>query len=203
MEKIKIDRPVIVEGKYDKIKLSSILDAQIITTEGFGIFNSEEKLDYIKRIAQAKGIIVATDSDGAGLVIRNLFKSVLPPDKIINVYIPPVKGKEKRKAAPSKEGLLGLEGIDADHLRAVFRPFEATAENWVAGKAVTKQDFMRDGLCGGAESAAMRKKVMDKLELPHNMSSNALLSAINLLMDYEGYKKMISVIGVEDKIEKQ
>ncbi len=203
MEKIKIDRPVIVEGKYDKIKLSSILDAQIITTEGFGIFNSDEKLDYIKRIAQPCGIIVATDSDGAGLVIRNLFKSVLPSDKIINVYIPPIKGKEKRKVAPSREGLLGLEGIDADRLREVFRPFEDKAEKDTAKKLVTKQDFMNDGLSGSTNSATRRLQVIDRLKLPRNMSSNALLSAINLLMDYDSYKAMISEIGDEDKIEKQ
>ncbi len=190
MNKIKIDMPVIVEGKYDLIKLDSIIDADIITTNGFGIFKDKEKGGYIKKLAEKKGVIVLTDSDGAGLVIRNHLKSVLPKEKIFNVYPPQIEGKEKRKTAPSKEGLLGVEGIDAQTLRQLFLPFssETTDENT---QKVTKLDFYLDGLSGKPQSEEKRKKLQRMIGVPCNISSNALLDAINHLYSYEEYKELI------------
>ncbi|MBO5217934.1 MAG: DUF4093 domain-containing protein, partial [Clostridia bacterium] len=127
-EKLKIDIPIAVEGKYDKIKIASIADAQIVVTDGFGVFASDEKAALIRRLAEPRGIIVLTDSDGAGLVIRNYFNSILKKEKIFHLYIPQVAGKERRKKMPSKAGTLGVEGIDADYLRGLLEPFAAGAD---------------------------------------------------------------------------
>ena len=190
IDKIKLNIPIAVEGKYDKIKLSSIADAQIITTEGFGVFASKEKAALIRRIAEPRGIIVLTDSDGAGLVIRNYFNSILPKEKLFHIYIPKIEGKEKRKKSPSKEGTLGVEGIDAGLLRTLLAPF-AAEEPTVRGREVTKSDFFADGLSGGDGSAERRRKLCERLALPDNMSANALLAAVNLLCDYDKYKEMV------------
>lgn len=189
-EKLKIPIPIAVEGKYDKIKLSSIIDGQIITTDGFGVFASEEKKQLIRRLAEPCGIIVLTDSDGAGLVIRNYFRSILPKDKLIHLYTPQIAGKERRKKAPSKAGFLGVEGLEADVLRKLFEPFAAdTAPSF--DKEVTKSDFFADRLSGGEGSAERRKRLCKLLELPDNMSANALLAAINMLCGFEKYKELI------------
>lgn len=190
IDKIKLNIPIAVEGKYDKIKLSSIADAQIITTEGFGVFASKEKAALIRRIAEPRGIIVLTDSDGAGLVIRNYFNSILPKEKLFHIYIPKIEGKEKRKKSPSKEGTLGVEGIDADLLRKLLLPFAAD-EPTTRGREVTKTDFFADGLSGGDGSAERRRRLCERLALPDNMSANALLAAVNLLCDYDKYKEMV------------
>jgi len=192
MLKIKLDRPVIVEGKYDKIKLSSIIDANIIDTDGFGIFKENEKKSLIRRVAEKNGVIVLTDSDGAGLVIRNYINSILPKDKISHLYIPEIKGKERRKKTVSKEGLLGVEGINADMLRQIFSPFVlGSSDEKSERKAVTKYDMYEDGLFGNEMSAKKRKDLLLKLGLPSNLSSNALLEAINMLYTYEEYKDMV------------
>lgn len=188
-EKIKVSLPVIVEGKYDKIKLASVLDANIITTDGFGIFNNKEKLALIRRLARtgdaaphnAAGIIVATDSDGAGLIIRNFFRGALPAHLVHHVYIPAIKGKERRKSAPSKEGLLGVEGMDADLLRAAFEPYRTDREPPAISRTLTKTDFYTLGLSGGDGSAEARLNLCKALALPLNMSANALLAAVNML----------------------
>lgn len=190
IDKIKLNIPIAVEGKYDKIKLSSIADAQIITTEGFGVFASKEKAALIRRIAEPRGIIVLTDSDGAGLVIRNYFNSILPKEKLFHIYIPKIEGKEKRKKSPSKEGTLGVEGIDADLLRKLLLPFAAD-EPTTRGREVTKTDFFADGLSGTDGSAERRRRLCERLALPDNMSANALLAAVNLLCDYDKYKEMV------------
>ncbi len=190
MNKIKIDIPVIVEGKYDLIKLKSIIDANIITTNGFGIFKDKEKDDYIKKLAAKKGIIVLTDSDGAGLVIRNYLKSILPKEKIFNIYPPQIEGKEKRKTMPSKEGFLGVEGIDAQMLRQLFLPV-SSPEITEDTKKVTKLDLYLDGLSGGDKSEEKRNELKKRIGVPNNISSNALLDAINHLYSYEEYKKLI------------
>lgn len=189
-EKLKIPIPIAVEGKYDKIKLSSIIDGQIITTDGFGVFASEEKKQLIRRLAEPHGIIVLTDSDGAGLVIRNYFRSILPKNKLIHLYSPQIEGKERRKKAPSKAGLLGVEGLEADTLRKLFEPFAADFTP-IAGGEVTKADFFADNLSGGEGSAERRKRLCRLLELPDNMSANALLAAINMLCGFEKYKELI------------
>ena len=191
MEKLKISIPIAVEGKYDKIKLSSIIDGQIITTDGFGVFASDEKKMLIRRIAEPRGIIVLTDSDGAGLVIRNYFRSILPKDKLINLYTPQVEGKEKRKKVPSKAGFLGVEGIEAEVLRKLFEPYAGDPTERSAGEEVTKADFYADNLSGGEGSADRRKRLCRLLDLPDNMSANALLAAVNLLCGAEKYKELL------------
>lgn len=194
-EKLKIIKPIIVEGKYDKIRLLSVVDADVITTDGFGIFNSDEKDKMIRRIAEKNGIIVLTDSDGGGLVIRNHFASILPKDKVSHVYIPEIKGKEKRKPKASKEGLLGVEGIDCEKLRDVLEPFsEKNAESVKSGKKITKTNLFSDGISGGTGSAEKRKKLCAKAGLPTNISSNAMLDALNMLYTYDEYKELIKDI---------
>lgn len=177
-EKIHLSLPVIVEGKYDKIKLESILDAKIITTGGFALFNSHEKKAIIRRLSE-RGVIVLCDSDGAGQVIRSHIKSMLPPEKVFNLYIPRIAGKEKRKRVPSKEGMLGVEGIDADCLRALFRKFEDHSAK--EHTEITKRDFYLLGLSGGQNSAARRDCLARAFGLPPGMTANALLDALNLI----------------------
>lgn len=186
MEKIKISLPVIVEGKYDKIKLDSILDAKIITTGGFGIFNSEEKKALIKKLCQ-NGVIVLCDSDGAGKVIRSHIKSMLPPDKITNLYIPKIEGKEKRKREGSKEGTLGVEGIDADILRDLFKKYESSAAS--SRTPITKRDFYIFGLSGGDNSSVKRDLVAKAYDLPNGMSANSLLDALNIITSLEEFEE--------------
>ncbi len=190
MNKIKISRPVIVEGKYDKIKLSSILDANIITTDGFGVFNSAEKVALIRALAAPDGVIVLTDSDGAGKVIRSKISSILPQNAVTHLYIPQIFGKEKRKSAPSKEGTLGVEGIDADTLRKIFEPLEDDRPKKRPG-GVSKQDLYADGLSGGENSAERRDALALQFGLPRGMSANSLLAAINIISDKDGYESAV------------
>ena len=194
--KLKIAQTVVVEGKYDKIKLSSLLDAHIITCEGFGIFQEKEKIALLRRLAAERGLIVLTDSDGAGLLIRNFFRSSLPSKNVTHLYIPERKGKEKRKAAPSRQGLLGVEGIDSDTLRALFLPFAQNTAACVNAeeprREITKNDFYEDGLTGGSNSHQRREALMQAASLPKNLSANALLEALNLLYTYEEYKALLS-----------
>ena len=198
---ITLDRPVIVEGKYDKQKLSSILDATIITTNGFRIFNDREKRAMIRRLAEKNGIFVLTDADGAGFMIRNLLRGCVPTDKITHIYIPAVAGKERRKAAPSKEGLLGVEGIDEATLTALFAPFAVGADAPAAKNHVTKADFFAAGLSGGQESAARRDRLAKMLRLPPHMSANALLEAVNLLYSAEEYTAALAALDGEGGTE--
>ena len=191
MDRLKISIPIAVEGKYDKIKLSSIINGQIITTDGFGVFASDEKKLLIRRLAEPRGIIVLTDSDGAGLVIRNYFRSILPKDKLINLYTPQIAGKEKRKKCPSKAGFLGVEGIEAETLRRLFEPYAGECPEQVSRGGITKADFFADRLSGGEGSQERRKRLCGLLGLPDNMSSNALLAAVNLLCDAEKYKELL------------
>jgi len=181
MTMLSISKPIIVEGKYDKIKLSSIVKANIITTDGFGIFSAAEKAHLLRRLAEERGIIVLTDSDGAGLVIRNYLKNLLPPDKLIHLYIPQIKGRERRKSAPSKEGYLGVEGIPADMLQKLLTPYadDGGTENPMN---LTKSDFYELGLSGRHDSACFRTELARVLSLPDHLSSNAMLAAINMLI---------------------
>lgn len=182
MEKIKIAQTVLVEGKYDKIKLESILDANIITTGGFSVFNNEEKIALIRRIAEKSGLIILTDSDPAGFVLRNKIKGMLPKsENIIHIYIPSEKGKEKRKKEYSKAGLLGVEGIDADRLRGLFSKYIAEDTSQVKKEVITKADLYEAGLSGGGNSGEKREKLAVHLGLPRGMSANAFLEAINIL----------------------
>lgn len=176
-----ISKPILVEGKYDKIKLASIVRANIITTDGFGIFSAAEKAALIRRLAETGGIIVLTDSDGAGLVIRNYVKNLIPPDKLIHLYIPQIKGRERRKSAPSKEGYLGVEGIDAEKLRELLAPYADGGEP-KKSMSLTKADFYALGLSGRHNSAQLREKLAHVLSFPANLSSGAFLSAVNMLL---------------------
>ena len=192
-EKLKLVSHVIVEGKYDKIKLSSVSESEIICLNGFGIFKDEKKREMLKNIAKQHGLIVLTDSDGGGLVIRNHLRSLIPADQLTHLYIPKIEGKEKRKEEASKEGLLGVEGMDTELLRSLFEPFLAQKEQKNARK-VTKTDLFCDGLFGGEGSSEKRKKLCSKCNLPDNISSKSLLEAINMLYDYDRYKEIINEI---------
>ena len=191
-EKLKINIPIAVEGKYDKIKVASVADAQIIVTDGFGVFSSHEKAALIKRLAEPRGIIVLTDPDGAGLVIRNYFNRVLPKSKLFHLYIPRIEGKEKRKKQPSKEGALGVEGMESELIRSLLAPFSEDSKLITNGTELTKADFYRDGLSGNDDSASKRDRLCEYLSLPPNMSANALLAAINMLGEIQRYEEFLS-----------
>ena len=190
MEKLKIAYPILVEGRYDKIKLDSVLEATVITTDGFRVFNHGEKLALVRALAKKTPIIVLTDSDGAGKLIRSHVTSALPKDRLIQLYIPKIQGKEKRKDAPSAEGTLGVEGMDADLLRRLFAPYVVGADGSappIRDNKLSKVDFYLDGLSGGEGSAARRDALAKHFGLPDGMTANALLSALRLLCSYEEY----------------
>ena len=191
MEKIRIDVPVIVEGKYDKIKLESIIDAPIITCEGFGIFKNSEKRALLRKLAEKGKIIVLADSDHAGMMIRSHINGIIPKEKIINLYTPQITGKEKRKTKPSKEGFVGVEGMDAETLRKIFAPF-AEDIPCAGRKTVNKTDLYTLGLSGGENSKEKRALVCAEIGLPKDISSNAMLEAVNLLMGYDEFVSMVN-----------
>ena len=179
MEKIKISQAIIVEGKYDKIKLSSFIDGVIIVTNGFGIYKDKDIVQLIRYYAQRQGIIVLTDSDTAGFKIRGHIKSIVPKGKIINLYAPEILGKEKRKTQPSKEGKLGVEGINVNVLKALFEKAGVKGEIKENPSPVTNLDFFQLGITGQKNSSRLREKLLDKLELPKLVSSKALLEIVN------------------------
>ena len=188
MEKMKIDLPIIVEGKYDKIKILSIADACVIATDGFGVFKNSERLSLIKRLAEQSKIIVLTDSDGAGKVIRSHITSAIPKERIIQLYTPQVKGKERRKGTPSAEGYLGVEGTEAASLRRILLPFSSGMTNRdTVREDITKADMFEAGLTGAPDSAEKRNELALSLGLPRGMTPNALLSALNVLMCREDF----------------
>lgn len=189
---IKLTQAVVVEGKYDKIKLSSLIDAPIIVTNGFSIFKDKERLAYIKKVADKNGIIILTDSDNAGMMIRNrIIKAVGDNKKIINIYIPDIFGKEKRKRKKSAEGKLGVEGVDIEILRNAFEKFGVTCTACeLKRKEIKKIDFYELGLIGKDNSKEKRKLITKQLELPETLSANALLEAVNILTDYDEFKTL-------------
>jgi ribonuclease M5 len=187
---LKLSQTIITEGKYDKIKLKSIIDANIITTDGFAIYNDEKKRALIAAIAAKTGIIVLTDSDSAGRRIRNFIKNIAAGAEITNVHIPKVSGKEKRKASPSKENTIGVEGIDKDLLLAAFERFGFGEGAPEQGRKITKADFVADGLSGGQDISKKREWLCYRLDLPY-MPSNSLLECLNILAGYEEYKKIV------------
>lgn len=198
MEKIKITLPIIVEGRYDKSTLAGFIDARIITTGGFSIFNDKEKQALLRRIGQG-GIIILTDSDGGGKQIRKFLSGILPPDKIHNLYIPKIAGKEGRKRKMSKEGVLGVEGMDKEVLLRLLNPF-AAGENFAPeGRQITKTDFFLDRLTGCDRASENRSRLCQVCDLPNDMTPNALLEAMNLLYGYDGYKEMLSKISEENR----
>ena len=202
--KLKLNYVVLVEGKYDKIKLDSLLDATILTTQGFGIFKEKEKKALLRRLAKERGLIVVTDSDGAGKVIRGHISSILPKEQVIHLYIPKIKGKEARKIEASKEGTLGVEGMEADLLRNLFAPYAADANTASCGyEPVSKYRFYEDGFTGGSDSAKFRGMLAKLLDLPDDLSANALLEAINLLGGLPFYEsalqKIEAFVNTEDE----
>ena len=186
---VKIREAIVVEGRYDKNTLSQILDATILETSGFGIFKDKQQMDLLRRVAEKRGLIVFTDSDGAGFVIRNHIKSAIPAKYLKHAYTPDIFGKERRKAAPGKEGKLGVEGMDREVILEALRRAGATFEGESAPTdgQITKQDMMRVGLSGGKDSSEKRKALMQQLRLPERLSANAFLQALNLLCTREEF----------------
>ena len=195
-EKIKISLPIIVEGKYDKIKLDSIFDATVILTGGFAVFNSKEKQMLIRRLGE-RGVIVLTDSDGGGKQIRSFLQGTLPKDKIHNLYIPKIEGKERRKDHVSKAGLIGVEGMEKEELIRILSPFRSDASPQKDTKMITKVDFFQDKLTGFPNSAERRRELCRECNLPDDMTPNALLEAMNLLYGYEEYKNLTNKLFEE------
>lgn len=194
-DKIKLSEAVIVEGKYDKIKLSNILDAFIIETNGFAVFKDKTKLSFIKKLAKERGIIILTDSDHAGFMIRNYISSGVPKEQIKNVYIPDIFGKEKRKNAPSKEGKLGVEGMTKEVIVEALSKAGITSSKSVCSDLVTTVDFYDLGLTGGAGSKAKRKALCKVLDLPEFLSTSSLISCINNFMTKEEFYSVCQNLG--------
>ncbi|WP_297124946.1 toprim domain-containing protein [uncultured Eubacterium sp.] len=194
-DKIKLSEAVIVEGKYDKIKLSNILDAFIIETNGFAVFKDKTKLSFIKKLAKERGIIILTDSDHAGFMIRNYISSGVPKEQIKNVYIPDIFGKEKRKNAPSKEGKIGVEGMTKEVIVEALSKAGITSSKSVCSDPVTTVDFYDLGLTGGAGSKAKRKALCKTLDLPEFLSTSSLISCINNFMTKEEFYSVCQNLG--------
>lgn len=194
---IKLERTVIVEGKYDKIKLSNLIDAHIIQTDGFSIFKDKEKQKLIRRLAAKNGLLILTDSDAAGFKIRSFLGGIVPPEQIRHAYIPDIYGKEKRKAEASKEGKLGVEGIEG---RLILEALEKAGviceetESTSLRREITKTDLFEDGFAGGKNSAEKRKVLLKALDFPERMSANAMLSALNIFLSFEEYKALAKKI---------
>jgi ribonuclease M5 len=190
---VKIKEAIVVEGRYDKNTLSQIVDAPILETSGFGIFKDRAQMALLRRVAETRGLIVFTDADGAGFVIRNHIKSTIPGKYLKHAYTPDVFGKERRKTAPGKEGKLGVEGMSREIILDALRKAGATieGEDSVPVNQTTKQDLMELGLSGGPNSSALRLKLLKKLNLPERMSPNAMLQALNLLYTLEELKAIL------------
>ena len=188
-ERLQILYPVIVEGKYDKLRLESVIEAHILTTDGFGVFNTLEKRTMLRALAQKTPLILLTDSDGAGKLIRSYLTSILPADRLIQLYVPRIEGKEKRKKDFSAEGTLGVEGMERELLRELFLPYadQAETERRRRENPLSKTDLYVDGLTGGEDSRARRDALAVSLGLPAGMTPNALLAALRILCTYEEY----------------
>ena len=218
---LRTDKVIVVEGKYDEIKLSSIIDAPIIKTDGFGIFKDREKQSLLQRLAKKRGLIILTDGDSAGFMIRNFLGNKIPEEFITHVYIPDLYGKEKRKAKPSSEGKLGVEGVPKDVIISAFEragitelkenseleansefkkrfeteekiKLEERSKSPKTSRQITGLDFYEDGISGKPESKEKRKKLLKALELPEKMSTTSLLKIINLLITYDEYKELVN-----------
>lgn len=194
---IKLKQAVIVEGKYDKIKLQSVVDAVIITTDGFSIYKDKKKMELIRAFAQKDGVVILTDSDGAGFQIRSHLKSCIGGGKVYNIYIPDIFGKEKRKEKPSKEGKLGVEGVPAEILREAFEKAGITADNSADTKPVTRENLFDDGFIGMQNSSELRRRLIKELNLPERLTTNSLLDVLNSLIGYDKYKQAVNKIKEE------
>ena len=190
---IDIKEAIVVEGRYDKNTLAQIVNAPIFETSGFAIFKDKKQMALLRQVAEKRGLIVFTDPDGAGFVIRNHIKSAIPGKYLKHAYIPDVMGKERRKRTPGKEGKLGVEGMNPDTIVEALRRAGATiaGEDAAAKSQITKQDLMELGLSGGADASARRLALLKKLDLPEHMSSNAMLQALNLLYTLEELTELV------------
>ena len=193
---LKIKEAIVVEGRYDKNTLSQLVDTVIVETGGFQVFKEKDRLNMLRLLAKRRGLIVLTDSDGAGFVIRNFLKGAIPPQQVKHAYIPDLYGKEKRKAHPGKEGKIGVEGMRPEVLEESLRRAGATileeeSPSPTPGRPITKADLFRDGLTGGQGSGEKRKALERRLGLPERLSTNALLQVLNSLMSYEEYAALI------------
>ena len=202
MNKLKIAYPIIVEGKYDRMKLLAICEGLIVKTDGFGVFKAQEKAALIRALAKKSPIIVLTDSDGGGKVIRSHISSLVPKDKLIQLYIPKIKGKEKRKSEPSKEGTLGVEGMENELLYKLLLPFSSEENEEsndklmkIASNPLSKTDFFIDGLTGGENSSKKRDELAQKFGIPSAMTPNALLEALKVVATYDEY---LEAVGRKD-----
>lgn len=193
----KVREVIVVEGRYDKNTISQVVDATVVTLGGFSVFNDREKLAFLRRLAQERGLIVLTDSDGAGFVLRNYLKGALPKDRVKQAYIPDIAGKERRKRRPGKEGKLGVEGMPPTVLLEALRRCGATFEDESAEAApaeqpITKADLYELGLTGGPDSAEKRREVLRRLDLPAHLTANGLLEALNLLYGRRAFLKWMA-----------
>ncbi len=193
---VNIREAIVVEGRYDKNTLSQIVDAPIFETNGFGIFKDKAQMALLRQVAERRGLIVFTDADGAGFVIRNHIKSAIPGKYLKHAYTPDIFGKERRKSAPGKEGKLGVEGMKPEIILDALRKAGATfvGEETRQTQAITKQDLMEMGLSGGANSAELRGKLLNKLNLPEHMSANAMLQTLNILFDLDELREILTEI---------
>ena len=193
---VKIKEAILVEGRYDKNTLCQIVDAPILETSGFGIFKDRKQMALLRQVAEKRGLIVFTDSDGAGFVIRNHVKSAIPAKYLKHAYIPDIMGKEKRKAAPGKEGKLGVEGMSREIILEALRRSGATieGENAAYSHQITKQDLMALGLSGSADASQKRLALLKKLNLPEHLSPNAMLQALNLLLTLEELENILQEV---------
>lgn len=193
-EKLNLKFPVVVEGRYDKAKVSLVVSSPIIALDGFSVFNSKEKQMLLKRLSREKGLIILTDSDRAGNFIRAKLKGILN-GRLYNVYTPSIKGKERRKKVFSADGLLGVEGIDTETIRNLLLPF--SEENAPKGACISKIRFYEDGFSGGIDSSVKRNRLAHELSLPETLTSKALLEAINLLITEDEYENAVKRINNE------
>lgn len=193
---VKIKEAILVEGRYDKNTLCQIVDAPILETSGFGIFKDKKQMALLRQVAEKRGLIVFTDSDGAGFVIRNHVKGAIPAKYLKHAYIPDIQGKEKRKAAPGKEGKLGVEGMSREIILEALRRSGATVEGEESSSfhQITKQDLMDLGLSGSADASQKRLALLKKLNLPEHLSPNAMLQALNLLLTLEELENILQEV---------
>lgn len=190
---VKLHQAIVVEGRYDKNTLSQVVDAPILQTNGFGIMKDKALLALLRQVAKTRGLIVFTDSDGGGLVIRNYLKKTIPAEHLLHAYIPRIPGKERRKAAAGKEGILGVEGMTPQVILDCLRRAGATEEGQTVSPVghISKQDLVELGLSGAANSRMLRENLLNKLGFPLNMSANAMLQALNMLYDRDALQDLM------------
>ncbi len=191
-ERLRIAYPIVVEGQYDRLRLQNVVEAQILTTDGFGIFRKQEKRALLQALAKKTPLIVLTDSDGAGKLIRSHLTSAVPADRLIHLYVPRIEGKERRKRQASAEGVLGVEGMENDLLYGLLSPYaEGQTVPPYAQNPLSKTDLYVDGLTGGVDSTARRDALCARIGLPAGMTPNALLAALRVLCTYEQYCELV------------